>query len=264
MNIDPRIFAVEKLSDCVTGEAGAVTDGGAHAGPRTPVCSPGERVKKSKSPANSSSFPRKRESRGGRVKDSPMFYCGSAAWISAFEHVKKLKHPTNTSSFPRKRESSLVVPQYNRRRILRAPPPDSRFRVCEEIEKPPLLFVIPAKERVKKSKSPHYSSSFPRKRESRGSARKTLRQFSCRDSGLDSRFRGNDEVLSAGYRPSLPRLFGAPAVTCDGAEFLHTLFRGNDEVLLVDYCLPPRRIFDASVVICENLSISSHDRERGA
>ena len=89
MNIDPRIFAVEKLSDCVTGEAGAVTDGGAHAGSRTPVCSPGERVKQSKSPANS-------------------------------------------SSFPRKRESSLAVPQYNRWRVLSAPPLDSRFRGNDE------------------------------------------------------------------------------------------------------------------------------------
>ena len=60
MNIDPRIFAVEKLSDCVTGEAGAVTDGGAHTGSRIPVCPPGERVKKSPPPpTNSLSFPRK-------------------------------------------------------------------------------------------------------------------------------------------------------------------------------------------------------------
>ena len=229
MNIDPRIFAVEKLSDCVTGEAGAVTDGGAHTGSRIPVCPPGEPVKKSKSPADSSSFPRKRESRGGarkifrrlycrdarldsrfrgndevlsvdcrlslrrlagvpgvirgrhpfssharkresgggRAKDSPMFYCGSAAWVPAFEHVKKSERPTNTSSFPRKRESSLPPLQENCRGVFQA-------------------------------------------------------------GGLDSRFRGNDEVL------------------------------------LADYCLLPRRIFDASVFICENLSISSHDREREA
>ena len=145
MNIDPRIFAVEKLSDCVTGEAGAVTDGGAHAGPLTPVCSPGERVKKSKSPANPSSFPRKRKSRGGRAKDSPMFYCGSAAWIPAFEHVKKSERPIDTSSFPRKRESRGGGRKTRRRLYFGTKRLDSRFRACEEIE------------------SPHYSSSFPRK-----------------------------------------------------------------------------------------------------
>ena len=60
---------------------------------------------------------------------------------------------------------------------------------------PQQYFVIPAKERVKKSKGPHYSSSFPRKRESGGGARKTLQRLCCETTRLDSRFRGNDEVL---------------------------------------------------------------------
>ena len=150
------------------------------------------------------------------------------------------------SSHARKRESSLAVPQYNRWRVLRAPPLDSRFRAREEIGRR------------------YYSSSFPRKRESRAAVRKTLRCFSCGSGRLDSRFRGNDEVLWAGYRLSLRRLFGVPAVIVRGVQFLHTLFRGNDEAFLADYCLSPRRIFSAPVVICKNFSISSHDRERDA
>ena len=76
-------------------------------------------------------------------------------------------------------------------------------------------FVIPAKERVKKSTHPANSSSFPRKRESRGGAHQTFRCFSCGNGRLDSRFRGNDEVLSAGYCHSLRRIFGGPTVICE-------------------------------------------------
>ena len=74
---------------------------------------------------------------------------------------------------------------------------------------------IPAFERVKKSWRPNCSSSFPRKRESRGGAHKTLRCFSCESGRLDSRFRGNDEVLSADHCLSLRRHFGVPAVICE-------------------------------------------------
>ena len=61
----------------------------------------------------------------------------------------------------------------------------------------------------------HPISSHARKRESRGGARKTLRCFSCGNDRLDSRFRGNDEVLSAGYCLSLRRIFSVPAVICE-------------------------------------------------
>ena len=74
---------------------------------------------------------------------------------------------------------------------------------------------IPAFEGVKKSTRPTNSSSFPRKRESRGGAHKTLRCFSCGNERLDSRFRGNDEVLSVDYCLSLRRIFGGPAVICE-------------------------------------------------
>ena len=81
----------------------------------------------------------------------------------------------------------------------------------------------PAVERVKKSTHTANSSSFPRKRESRGGARKNLRWFSCGNGRLDSRFRGNDEVLLADCWLSLRRLFRVPAVIVRGVQFLHTL-----------------------------------------
>ena len=42
---------------------------------------------------------------------------------------------------------------------------------------------------------------------------------------LDSRFRGNDEVLFDGYCLSQRQYFGASAVMANAARFLHTLLR---------------------------------------
>ena len=69
------------------------------------------------------------------------------------------------------------------------------------------------------------TSSFPRKRESGAAARKTNLLFSCGNAALDSRFRGNDEVLSEGYCRPLCRLFGAPTVVARSLRFPRTLFR---------------------------------------
>ena len=88
-------------------------------------------------------------------------------------------------------------------------------------------FVIPAKERVKKSKRPTDTSSFPRKRESRGAARKTIRRLCCGIARLDSRFRGNDEVLIEFYRLLSRQFFDVPTVVARAARFLHALESGN-------------------------------------
>ena len=135
---------------------------------------------------------------------------------------------------------------------------------------------IPAFEHVKKSTHPAKSSSFPRKRESRGGARKTLRCFSFGNERLDSRFRGNDEVLSVDYCLSLCRIFDGPAVICErrpisshartresrggarkifrcfscGNGRLDSRFRGNDEALFDNCCLLRCRYFrDPTVIV---------------
>ena len=112
-----------------------------------------------------SSFPRKRESRGGVRKIRRRLYCGNAAWIPAFEHVKKLRRPTN-------------------------------------------------------------SSSFPRKRESRDGARKTRRRLYCGTAGPDSRFRGNDEVLTGRHCLSLRQFFDASTIVVGPADFFTRSFAG--------------------------------------
>ena len=143
-----------------------------------------ERVKKSKGPHYLSSFPRKRESRGGAHKIRLRLYCGTARLDSRFRG-----------------NDEVLLPSYclSPRRIFGAP-----VVICESLS----------------------ISSHARKRESRGGARKSVRRLYCGAAGLDSRFRGNDEVLSAGYRPSLPRLFGVAAVTCEGCRISsHALAR---------------------------------------
>ena len=144
-----------------------------------------------------------------------------------YRHRKRQQLSNNASSFPRKRESSLPFPQEKHRKVLRAPPLDSRFRGNDEVLSagyclsPRRIFDVPA---VICERRP--ISSHARKRESRAAVRKTLRCFSCGNGRLDSRFRGNDGVLPAGY------------------------------------CLPLRRIFGVPTVICERRPISSHARKR--
>ena len=88
--------------------------------------------------------------------------------------------------------------------------------------------------------APFYSSSFPRKRESSGGAYKTIRCFSCGNGRLDSRFRGNDEVLLGHYCLSPRHFFGAPTVIMSAARFLPTLLGRKDERKLSDqfFCAP--------------------------
>ena len=175
-----------------------------------------ERVKKSTHPANSSSFPRKRESRGGARKTLRCFSCGNGRLDSCFRGNDEVLSVDYCLSLRRIFGDPAVICE--RRPIFsHARERESRggarktFR-CFLVETEDW---IPAFERVKKSWRPNYSSSFPRKRESRGGTRKTLRCFSCGTGRLDSRFRGNDEVLLADYCLPLRRHFGVPTVICE-------------------------------------------------
>ena len=106
-----------------------------------------------------------------------------------------------------------------------------------------------SRERAREEVDRHcYSSSFPRKRESGRGARKTLRRLYCGTTGPDSRFRGNDEILSVDCRLFLRRLAAFRALFVGVIHFLHTLFRGNDEELLENYCLSQHQPFDAPAV----------------
>ena len=100
---------------------------------------------------NNSSFPRKRESslpfpreKHQRVLrapplDSRFRACEEIGRLSQItagtpkSRRREIQQPAdNNSSFPRKRESSLPFPQEKHRRVLRAPPLDSRFRGNDE------------------------------------------------------------------------------------------------------------------------------------
>ena len=121
-----------------------------------------------------------------------------------------------------------------------APLRHSCEEACEEVDAPFYSSSFPRKERVKKSGDTTNSSSFPRKRESSGGAYKTIRCFSCGNGRLDSRFRGNDEVLLGHYCLSLRHIFGAPTVITRVIRFLHTFLRRKDERELSDqfFCAP--------------------------
>ena len=116
--------------------------------------------------------------------------------ILIMERVKKSKNPHYSSSFPRKRESRDGARKTRRRLYCRDARLDPRFRACEEIGRFSLRRSEHRRTGAEKNNiHPINTSSFPRKRESRGDARKTLRRLYCETTGLDSRFRGNDERL---------------------------------------------------------------------
>ena len=153
-------------------------------------------------------------------------YCLSLRRLFCIPVVTRESHPI--SSHARNRESIAAFPQEKRQRVFRASAVDSRFRSCEEIGRISLRRSehrrIGAEE---DNVHPVNTSSSPRKRESRGGARKTRRWVYCETAGLDSRFRGNDEWLLAIFCLSPHRIVDAPDVTCEAPRFLHTLESGN-------------------------------------
>ena len=102
----------------------------------------------------------------------------------------------------------------------------SRERACAAVERP------------------HYSSSFPRKRESRPPLEGLTGVFSCGNAAIDSRFRACEKIEASNYISSFPRKRESrpPArktlrqFSCRDTR-LDSRFRGNDEMLSVDYCL---------------------------
>ena len=110
-----------------------------------------------------------------------------------------------------------------------------RERGCEEVERP------------------CYSSSFPRKRESSLAASQEKHRRVFRTAALDSRFRGNDEVLFDGYCLLQCRHFRDPTVVVGAVRSLHTLFRRNDEVLSGRYCPLLRYFFGVPAIVVSAL-----------
>ena len=175
-----------------------------------------EHVKKSGDTTNSSSFPRKRESRGGARKTLRWFSCGNGRLDSRFRGNDEVLFDSYCLFRCRYfRDPTFIVRGVRFLHTLESGNPEAaRARLSDVFLVEPEDW-IPAFERVKKSGDTANSSSFPRKRESRGGTRKTLRRFYCGNDRLDSRFRGNDEVLSVDHYLSLRRIFGGPAVICE-------------------------------------------------
>ena len=163
-----------------------------------------------------SSHARKRESRGSARKTHRCFSCGNGRLDSRFRGNDEVL--SAGYCLPQRRPFGAPTAVKGAAGFLHAlesgNPEATRARLSD-------VFLaetedwIPAFECVKKSGDTTNSSSFPRKRESRTAARKTLQCFSCGGRRLDSRFRGNDEVLSVDYCLSLRRIFGGPAVICE-------------------------------------------------
>ena len=93
--------------------------------------------------------------------------------------------------------------------------------------------VIPAKERVKKSRD---ATTLRHSRESGNPLR---------------RFRKENRADIANDRLRIPAFAGMTS-TCNAVRFLHAPFRGNDEVLFDGYCLLQCRRFGAPTVIVRN------------
>ena len=111
----------------------------------------------------------------------------------------------------------------------------SRERACEEVER-------------------HcYSSSFPRKRESSLAASQEKHRRVFRTAALDSRFRGNDEVLFDGYCLLQCRYFRDPTVVVGAVRSFHTLFRRNDKVLSGRYGPLLRYFFGVPAIVVSAL-----------
>ena len=156
-------------------------------------------------------------------------YCLLSRRILRRSNRHSESHPYKHSSFPRKRESLCGGSVRTPGRYCRRPPPDSRFRGNDEV----LLagYCLLSRRTLRRSdrhgeSHPYKHSSFPRKRESLcGGSVRTPGRY-CGRPPPDSRFRGNDDVLSYGYCLPLRHFFGVPTVVMRADGFFHTLFAG--------------------------------------
>ena len=195
-------------------------------------------------PNNTSSFPRKRESGGGRPQYRPVFPCGNAAMDSRFRGNDEDVTSAQGLDFFGVRSrlggclfGSMSGGSAGRRRDDRAPRFDPACR-CSDMFVPrksvrgnrAALTMAAGQLRKRGSERrrlPNNTSSFPRKRESGGGRPQYRPVFPCGNAAMDSRFRGNDEALSEGYRLPPRHFFGAPTVVARDIRFPRMPESGN-------------------------------------
>ncbi len=133
---------------------------------------------------------------------------------------RKIWLSNNTSSFPRKRESVCGVSVRKNRPVLRTVA--SRFPLSSVWGNRAALVVTDGSPRYRHCKDNTHRIIFRHSRES-GNPEAVVRNvgpvFLTETPQRDSRFRGNDEVLSYGYCLPLRHFFGVPTVVMRAVRF---------------------------------------------